>query len=928
MEKSKSAHGLGSDRGASGLSVLPAIARAQAHHPSDDTQSALVRQRSLPSWFNVQLPAGNPVPSIPDRPSRRSLPADEGPAPRRSSQLIALSPLSQEDFQTRKRIGIVSLSDDSLLPRVTRIPDRSSNQTSKHTNLFADGDPRAAALPSSNARKDSVSGVIRPSADASFLDALLIHSKDGPAELRQKKLAAMSEKLSKRARSLESLHAVGSLPSLLTMPLKDTVSIAEEDLLQNKREPRFRDASAGVSAQGTRSISVNLPQHSLQGFTSDQEGRIRSRSRSLPQLPHYTAAQHSELSKFLDATDADLFEDPGLMQLLRRVLNRSDSPDQSDPGYIQFASAASLHSQGFREHGHPLKGRRESVNDPKMAREKCDKCICIRTGGGYLLFGNRDEHGRCVSCGQPLDGNLEDLRNFLLGHHFESKPPSDPDPAPVRPKYVPPPAFQLKARAQPPPPPPQPVKLPPVPSAKSVPPPPAPQSVAPPAPKPSAISPPKKASPSPVRKAPLAPIKEEQLPKEKPKPVKQPKAAAKVLSNEDPKPVPTPKEVPRDPTPPRETSPSPPPSPPPRLPTPPSVAEPIEVFVPREQTPPTPPTPPASPPPTPPRPETPKPQTPPPVIAAVEAVAEAAPTKKKKKLVKKKVAPPPVPEPEPVIETPPSPPAVETAPPEPEPEPVPVEPEPVVEVRPPPPVAVPPSRKPFRKAIPKTTPVVEPPASHHSPTHVVFEFLPEAEIHELILNWLLQFCILTPAKRQQYTKAFKFFDSNNDAFLTPDEVARALQGINSNLMSPQQSQYVMGILSMILECQPHNPLSVDLNLFCVIAALSERVVALDPIVADCLNKTDFQALQKKLKKARDMFVALNPSRSGAIPLDVLRIELKAGRISEEHEEEAVGYLIQQGLQDLSFLDFMVYLPLFLDIHSDILSFPLSMDRKR
>ena len=50
--------------------------------------------------------------------------------------------------------------------------------------------------------------------------------------------------------------------------------------------------------------------------------------------------------------------------------------------------------------------------------------------------------------------------------------------------------------------------------------------------------------------------------------------------------------------------------------------------------------------------------------------------------------------------------------------------------------------------------------------------------------------------------------------------------VNQDLISPKQLDYVMGILDLILEHQPHDQSSVNLSFFCVIAALSERVTAL------------------------------------------------------------------------------------------------------
>jgi hypothetical protein len=44
---------------------------------------------------------------------------------------------------------------------------------------------------------------------------------------------------------------------------------------------------------------------------------------------------------------------------------------------------------------------------------------------------------------------------------------------------------------------------------------------------------------------------------------------------------------------------------------------------------------------------------------------------------------------------------------------------------------------------------------------------------------------------------------------------------------------------------------------------------------------------------------------GIITLDSLRIELHAGRISQEHEDEAIRQLEQDGLENLNFMDFLV-----------------------
>ena len=105
----------------------------------------------------------------------------------------------------------------------------------------------------------------------------------------------------------------------------------------------------------------------------------------------------------------------------------------------------------------------------------------------------------------------------------------------------------------------------------------------------------------------------------------------------------------------------------------------------------------------------------------------------------------------------------------------------------------------------------------------------------------------------------------------------------------------------------------------MIAALSQRIVGLDPTVSKCINKMDFTALRAKLLKARDMFMMCDVHGTvcrcrweigvlfwqGIISLDQLRIEMKAGGISKEHEDDAIGHMEQEGQSELNFLDFMV-----------------------
>ena len=55
--------------------------------------------------------------------------------------------------------------------------------------------------------------------------------------------------------------------------------------------------------------------------------------------------------------------------------------------------------------------------------------------------------------------------------------------------------------------------------------------------------------------------------------------------------------------------------------------------------------------------------------------------------------------------------------------------------------------------------------------------------------------------------------------------------------------------------------SVDRQVFAVVAALSQRVVALDPWVRRCIRDLDFGALHHKLRRAKEMFYCNDPHRT-------------------------------------------------------------------
>lgn len=90
---------------------------------------------------------------------------------------------------------------------------------------------------------------------------------------------------------------------------------------------------------------------------------------------------------------------------------------------------------------------------------------------------------------------------------------------------------------------------------------------------------------------------------------------------------------------------------------------------------------------------------------------------------------------------------------------------------------------------------------------------------------------------------------------------------------------------------------------------------------------DFKAVHKKMAKAKEIFFLLEHNDWGEVDLEHMGVMLKAGRIADSHAEEVVERLRQSGHEQLTFLDFLAHIPLFVDIHDDITTNPMKTNKR-
>jgi len=123
---------------------------------------------------------------------------------------------------------------------------------------------------------------------------------------------------------------------------------------------------------------------------------------------------------------------------------------------------------------------------------------------------------------------------------------------------------------------------------------------------------------------------------------------------------------------------------------------------------------------------------------------------------------------------------------------------------------------------------------------------------------------------------------------------------------------------------------INLQLFSVVAALSEKVAQVDPFIRKLINKYDFEALNVKIERSKDLFFLLDEQDDevpeGMIRASTLGVELEAGGLNREHTAFVVDKFNREKKGMVDFLEYLTYVPLFIEIHSRIVKDPLNPDK--
>jgi len=117
-------------------------------------------------------------------------------------------------------------------------------------------------------------------------------------------------------------------------------------------------------------------------------------------------------------------------------------------------------------------------------------------------------------------------------------------------------------------------------------------------------------------------------------------------------------------------------------------------------------------------------------------------------------------------------------------------------------------------------------------------------------------------------------------------------------------------------------------MFAVIAALLEKMKMSSSLIEDAVEGLDGMEVERKINFFRDMFYSTAEMNGNVIGVSQLRLELAAGGLSEQKEEDILKHIQVDEGGDISFMDYMAYIPLFITIHNKIVENALDNSRDK
>ncbi|CAD5123998.1 DgyrCDS12303 [Dimorphilus gyrociliatus] len=188
-------------------------------------------------------------------------------------------------------------------------------------------------------------------------------------------------------------------------------------------------------------------------------------------------------------------------------------------------------------------------------------------------------------------------------------------------------------------------------------------------------------------------------------------------------------------------------------------------------------------------------------------------------------------------------------------------------------------------------------------------------------DWLSQYCIFQDGHMDMYERAFNIIDENKLGWLDSENTMIAIKACNTKL-TDMEEKYLL----QILDTTGYDfSKGSDFKIFSIIAALSHRIKKLDDWVLNYCGNISFRLTNMKVHLCRQLWELNVDPGTNSISLETLCIHLRAGGVCDDR----ISYVKKKlsHLSSLSLLDFLIYSPLFITLHENMVNDPLSDARK-
>lgn len=183
-------------------------------------------------------------------------------------------------------------------------------------------------------------------------------------------------------------------------------------------------------------------------------------------------------------------------------------------------------------------------------------------------------------------------------------------------------------------------------------------------------------------------------------------------------------------------------------------------------------------------------------------------------------------------------------------------------------------------------------------------------------------CLLPDTKIESYGLIFSALDPDGTGALGAAQLCCGLQTVCGHSLRNVEVDFVAEILDLLQFEGPHKSDTVNFQQFALAAALSETILDLDESVRGQISLHELVARKRKAM----LLYFVDATEDCKLHLDDLNSLLDAGRVGGIQKKQILNRLEQNG-DTITFMEYLAHLPLFLDLHEDIVENTFEGDRR-